>query len=156
MASVGTEDEAAVVYRGYGGYSGTRVSVQRGEAPEQPLRHHLRHCPASFSWGYGASGPAQLARCILIDYLRLHDTATREPDLRLAVSYQVFKFEKVAAWPWLSGVAKAKAPLWSIGDREIARWIAEQQRAGAARALRCSTATLGLVDEPDRPLGRSR
>lgn len=33
------------------------------------LRHHVRHSPTGFEWGYGGSGPAELARCILIDVL---------------------------------------------------------------------------------------
>ena len=36
---------------------------------EYPLHHHLRHSPDGFNWGYGGSGPAELARSILIDFL---------------------------------------------------------------------------------------
>ncbi len=31
------------------------------------LTHHVRHSPDGFSWGYLGSGPAELARCLLID-----------------------------------------------------------------------------------------
>lgn len=34
-----------------------------------PLTHHVKHSPDGFAWGYGGSGPAELARCILIDHL---------------------------------------------------------------------------------------
>ena len=34
-----------------------------------PLRHVCRHSPDGFEWGYGGSGPADLARSILIDCL---------------------------------------------------------------------------------------
>jgi hypothetical protein len=34
-----------------------------------PLTHFLRHSPAGFEWGYGGSGPADLARALLIDAL---------------------------------------------------------------------------------------
>lgn len=30
------------------------------------VEHYIKHSPAGFSWGYGGSGPAELARCILI------------------------------------------------------------------------------------------
>jgi hypothetical protein len=30
------------------------------------LTHHVKHSPSGFAWGYGGSGPADLARCILI------------------------------------------------------------------------------------------
>jgi hypothetical protein len=34
-----------------------------------PLRHVVKHSPDGFEWGYTGSGPAELARCILIDAL---------------------------------------------------------------------------------------
>lgn len=36
---------------------------------QYPLPHHLHHSPDGFQWGYGGSGPAELARCILWDHL---------------------------------------------------------------------------------------
>lgn len=33
-----------------------------------PLEHFPKHSPAGFSWGYGGSGPSELARCLLIDH----------------------------------------------------------------------------------------
>lgn len=34
-----------------------------------PLPHHVKHSPDGFEWGYGGSGPSELARCLLIDAL---------------------------------------------------------------------------------------
>lgn len=34
-----------------------------------PLRHHVRHSPTGFGHGYAGSGPADLARSLLIDAL---------------------------------------------------------------------------------------
>lgn len=34
-----------------------------------PLRHHVKHSPSGFSWGYAGAGPSELARCILLDHL---------------------------------------------------------------------------------------
>lgn len=31
--------------------------------------HHVRHSPTGFEWGYNGSGPAELARCLLLDAL---------------------------------------------------------------------------------------
>lgn len=31
-----------------------------------PLPHHLWHSPDGFQWGYHGSGPAELARCLLL------------------------------------------------------------------------------------------
>lgn len=85
----------------------------------EPLRHHVRHSPTGFEWGYGGSGPADLARCILLDYFDLHDQAD-ERTLEYAdpgeptVSYMDFKFEVVA------GLDRGG---FVITDHEIRRWI---------------------------------
>lgn len=48
------------------------------------------HSPTGFSWGYGGSGPAQLALAIL---LHLNPVAVA------LAAYQAFKWEFVATWP---------------------------------------------------------
>lgn len=55
-------------------------------SPERSLK--LRnHSPDGFAWGYGGSGPAQLALAILLEF------TTEENALRL---YQDFKFDVIA------------------------------------------------------------
>lgn len=49
------------------------------------------HSPDGFNWGYGGSGPAQLALAILLRLL-----PTKEHACSL---YQSFKFKIVAGWP---------------------------------------------------------
>lgn len=56
--------------------------------PSQCLRNHS---PDGFNWGYGGSGPAQLALAILLDYYQDDEIA-----LNL---YQDFKFATVAKIP---------------------------------------------------------
>lgn len=41
----------------------------QGESVARPLTHHVKHSPDGFEWGYGGSGPADLAYAILRDYL---------------------------------------------------------------------------------------
>lgn len=65
------------IYRGH--RDGQDVAlIEVKDAPEvavgRPIVHHVRHSPTGFEWGYGGSGPADTARCILIDYLG-HDVA---------------------------------------------------------------------------------
>lgn len=50
----------------------------------------INHSPTGFAWGYGGSGPAQLALAILL---------TRTDEKTALRLYQDFKFEFVAAWP---------------------------------------------------------
>lgn len=54
----------------YVGYPGQRlVLIESDEAITGVLRHHVKHSPTGFAWGYTGSGPADLARCILVDVL---------------------------------------------------------------------------------------
>jgi len=65
------DDGDSVLYRGYTERDSRRWTVTR-RAPgmrEQPLRHISKHSPTGFAWGYAGSGPAELARCLLIDAL---------------------------------------------------------------------------------------
>jgi hypothetical protein len=45
--------------------------------PLNPRFDLWKHSPSGFEWGYGGSGPAQLALAILADYLRDDDRAVR-------------------------------------------------------------------------------
>lgn len=59
------------VYRGHAeSTAGAHVvEVWVGGQLDGVLRHHAKHSPSGFSWGYAGSGPADLARCLLIDHL---------------------------------------------------------------------------------------
>jgi hypothetical protein len=61
----GLPDEAVIR-----GYPGGLVAVADSAGAELgPLTHFVRHSPTGFGWGYGGSGPAELARCILLAVL---------------------------------------------------------------------------------------
>lgn len=69
-----------------------------------PLCHFNRHSPSGFEWGYSGSGPADLARAIMIDYLAYaDDPAGLMPLDRVQVLadeyYMAFKFEVVSGLP---------------------------------------------------------
>lgn len=57
-----------VVYVGFRTEKGPQVYAVHQGIPT-PLRHILRHSPTGFEWGYGGSGPSDLAISILRDYL---------------------------------------------------------------------------------------
>ena len=92
-----------------------------GTGTAYELRHHVRHSPTGFEWGYFGSGPAELARCILIDYLELHDQAEQDdPWARVPpVSYQQFKQE------FIGPAAKTG---FVIEGGEIEAWLAKQEQ----------------------------
>ena len=64
--------------------------VQIGDHDLIPTRSQriVNHSPDGFNWGYGGSGPAQLALAILLEFVPA-DVARR--------SYQDFKREVIAA-----------------------------------------------------------
>jgi hypothetical protein len=66
------------------------VTVNGQTLPVAPSLKLRNHSPTGFSWGYGGSGPAQLALAILHDYYGARRA------LRL---YQSFKWATVARWP---------------------------------------------------------
>lgn len=80
------------------------VTVTEEKAKPKELEHHIYHSPTGFEWGYGGSGPADLARSILWDYLGKQSA----PQL-----YQEFKYAFVAIW----------GDKWQVTSAEIEAWI---------------------------------
>lgn len=62
--------------------------VTRNGVPLNPRLDLFNHSPDGFSWGYGGSGPAQLALALLAD-------ATGDDDLAVE-AHQEFKEERIA------------------------------------------------------------
>lgn len=64
---------AVIAYEGRTDSTGT-CQVDRvrpdGASPLDPRRDLRNHSPSGFGWGYGGSGPAQLALALLADHLR--------------------------------------------------------------------------------------
>jgi Family of unknown function (DUF6166) len=74
------------------------VIVCRAGGENYPLlpRSDLRkHSPTGFAWGYGGSGPAQLALAILADYFG----SCKVGDLLVCTLYQDFKSTVIAGLP---------------------------------------------------------
>lgn len=70
-------------------YHGTTDGVVKVDGELLPPRNDLlNHSPSGFQWGYGGSGPAQLALAILAHHLGEDKAAT--------VHYQEFKTDIIA------------------------------------------------------------
>lgn len=69
-----------------------------------PSQRLWNHSPDGFSWGYGGSGPAQLALAILF-------AVTRDEALSIAL-HQQFKNDHVATWPQADHVATFDVAAW--------------------------------------------
>lgn len=70
----------------------------------------LNQSPNGFNWGYGGSGPSQLALGLLLEV-----TSDRNLSLRL---YQQFKWEIVAN----------VGDTWELSEPSILAWIAQQTK----------------------------
>lgn len=78
-----------------------------------------KHSPNGFEWGYGGSGPAQLALAILLDHGLPHDQAER--------LHQDFKFDLVARMTQRS---------WFLSGDAIQSWIdSKLQTTGGSNAV---------------------
>jgi hypothetical protein len=115
------------------------VTVCDGQKSEPlPLRLDLfNHSPAGFSWGYGGSGPAQLALALLADALGDGNLAVR--------LHQAFKFRVVACWPegerwWIT--ADQIAAVVNLIEQENAQPAKENEKPqGSEGAAASSTAS---------------
>jgi hypothetical protein len=73
----------------------------------KPSQRLINHSPDGFAWGYGGSGPAQLALAILLDV-----TGDREKSM---LYYQQFKGQVIADMDM-------NAP-WSLTSEYIEKWL---------------------------------
>lgn len=63
--------------------------IRRDLTPEASLKIR-NHSPDGFEWGYGGSGPSQLALAILLDYF-LNVLKISKPEEQASAYYQKFK-----------------------------------------------------------------
>ncbi|MCV6988662.1 hypothetical protein H7I87_00315 [Mycobacterium timonense] len=135
----------SIIYRGYApeNHAGGRmVTVWDGNRFISVLPHVVKHSPSGFSWGYAGSGPAELARCVLIHALELApdcdecgghgcwwcDGGYTEPSPAM---YQQFKFDRIAGLPRDEG--------WEITESEVKAWAAAWRSSHPQEAQRRTT-----------------
>jgi len=100
-------------YTGRREYHLTIVTVNG--RPLDPRLDLWEHSPDGFEWGYGGSGPAQLALALLADHLG-------DDELAMAL-HQDFK---------LAVVAKLSQPTWSLTSDQIETAVQLLTPVGAA------------------------
>lgn len=103
------------------GIGGQGVIVSEETTPDVPMSssfvfkedyslfHVCKHSPDGFNWGYGGSGPADLALSILTDYFGAGSEQVRH--------YQNFKFKVVSGLPQGKG--------FTLRGDEIDQWWKE-------------------------------
>ena len=109
QANIATEQEIVA----YGGFESGIVWRQNavGGLSNLDLRLDLRNHPATgFAWGYGGSGPAQLALALLAD-------ATGDDEVALT-HYLDYKKTVVEQWTWGED--------WTLEWQDILGWLDSQ------------------------------
>ncbi|WP_435118826.1 DUF6166 domain-containing protein [Halolamina sp. C58] len=107
-----TTERTEVRYVGTRVRGGVRVLTYPGPAELTPDRslEIVSHSPSGFEWGYGGSGPAQLALAILLDYTDDREIARAH--------YQAFKREVVSQLECTGGDGT-----WTLTTGEIEQWL---------------------------------
>lgn len=107
-------------YRTAGRAGGCLVTVvdeagdERVLPPAQITAGEFRHSPDGFQWGYLGSGPAELARAILVCVVGRTDDRVRHPRC-----YQAFKAEVVG---------RIRKDEFELDFKEIREWFARWTR----------------------------
>lgn len=104
----------------------------------RPLPHHVRHSPTGFEWGYHGSGPAELARCLLLESLNLVSDVARKHELEEAVEDRYHEF-KVAF------VGRIAGSHWRIDVDAVLAWLEDVSRR--MRGEMAGTVAMGPLRE---------
>jgi len=101
------------------------VVDEKGNSRPLPLRLEVRnHSPTGFEWGYGGSGPAQLALAIMLDYF---ETFHEDGNVNAAlIMYQAFKFKVIGRLP-----EPGKGEEWRLTTEDIRAFVDEFRKADA-------------------------
>jgi hypothetical protein len=121
----------AKIYTGKRTKNGVEVSVKiidlRNRTRERKLRHIPFHSPDGFEWGYGGSGPADLALAILVDYLREHPPTkgwlAGETFSRWTVHSRAFKHHQYFKRDFVATFKDT----WELYDMKKHTWLKEQE-----------------------------
>ena len=91
-----------------------KVDYEEGGKVTEELEHVEQHSPDGFNWGYGGSGPADLALSILADFC----DRKRMPEDIAEKYHQAFKSDFVAQF----------GDKFEIDDYTIGKWIDEKMK----------------------------
>ena len=100
-----------VIYKGFihsNRVGGQLVTKDDDILPLEPSLKLRNHSPIGFNWGYGGSGPAQLALALLLDVTGNGEVAVQH--------HQEFKWDIVARW----------RGDWTITSEEIELWLKDR------------------------------
>ncbi len=104
----------APCYLGHRTRSGCAVVVMPRGVALAPRLDVWNHSPTGFAWGYGGSGPAQLALALLCD--ALSGDTNRAVELHQSLKWQV--------------IARITIESWLIFREDLLVWVDREERTG--------------------------
>ncbi len=116
------------------GIGGQAVQVRHSNGNVTHLKHRIvLHSPDGFQWGYGGSGPAELALNMLYDYLlRTKTKGARELALEL---HQTFKWGFIATQTGDLFVTGKHIGDWLIGAQTLGKLTGAEMSKKQIEAL---------------------
>jgi hypothetical protein len=131
-----------VRYEGERLHAGPVVFTIDDEGNRRRLEHRVRyHSPDGFEWGYGGSGPAELALNILVDALGNEATCERCkgsgrrrgnvcPECRgFRIAEMVWRAHQALKWHFIAGLPDHR---WSLERVDIVEWFERVVREAQA------------------------
>lgn len=103
------------------------ILVYEQDVPASKLRHLIVHSPSGLSWGFGGSGPADLALSILADYLGEADAIPAHERYDHAIAQDI---QQTRAWmlhqdfKWRFIAPLKQGAGWTISAAAIDAWLA--------------------------------
>lgn len=91
------------------------------------LPHIPFHSPSGFEWGYGGSGPADLALAILVDYLDEHPPSQGWEDRKRFDQWTVTSRAWKLHQPFKRDVVAGFDDEWELDETQIAKWLKERK-----------------------------
>jgi len=116
------------VYFGRRSFGGdVRVAVREGDQTVRELRHVEAHSPDGFEWGYGGSGPADLALSILADYFEERVAAEElgQGNFEKIVKIRSWAYHQAFKWDF---IADAKRDGWEISEEAVDQWLERRKK----------------------------
>src|SRR5262245_27865067 len=101
-----------------------RVIDGEGESHELPLRLDLfNHSPTGFEYGYGGSGPAQLALAILADAL---SAKGRSPSVNRSFDRIAVQLHQDFKWKMITPLKRDEP--WKITQQQVLDFVTDNSR----------------------------
>jgi len=133
------------------GAGGQKVSIRHSNGNVTHLKHRIvLHSPDGFQWGYGGSGPADLALNMLFDYLLR--TKTKGARVMALDLHQAFKWGFIATQTRELCVTGKQIKEWLTGAQVLGKLTGSEMTEGQIKALTIARNKLMLKADRERSI----